>query len=61
MNDERCETCRFYRLPTRECRRFPKLQVVSGTWRHSAMQPDDWCGEWQRDHDRMGPVQVVRP
>ena len=35
---ETCETCRFfsYKLPTGECRRYPKTQRKTA---------DQWCGE----------------
>jgi len=45
---ETCETCRFfsYKLPTGECRRYPKTQRKTA---------DQWCGEWQGQPQEYAP------
>lgn len=54
---EKCDTCRFYRLPkaipgsgivrSGACRRFPEL---------IQKETNDWCGEWQHDPQRHAPA-----
>lgn len=49
MNDERCETCRFWKrstnedAPVGECRRFPPFVNIERTSVGAAL----WCGEWR--------------
>ena len=66
MNDEeRCQTCRFYRefnngmiigQKSLICMRFPPTAFVIGQgqgaqliYRQPEVRPEGWCGEWQSE------------
>ncbi len=56
MDDERCDTCRFWlhdEANSGECHRYPPRAGRRGPSRFPVVTGDTWCGEWQPPRKRV--------